>query len=827
MESNIYRGSEKIHSTLIEINRFNDLKLIGSLRMLLEHYPENNIYLHIGRNDDSIDYGLFELLLLITQNRGFADKIILVSFLSQNYCNQFDNLFGYFRFMHLPNLEINDPIFDEGMEDKIKRSLKREFVQGYLKHDIANGKIPKSFEEIFEEYLNQNIIEIVVLDDYVQAQICERIRIAIGEKGLQRISDNELVVTGFSESTEMIKYLKERKWRNVKCVLIDYELRDINNDSGWQERYGADLIEEIKSNNPSIDIWGISVHDPSKERNNTDENFKNFFEHIELCGLIEKSRLFGDDFVNEVVRIINRSIIEKSKTPFFDKFKAYVEESTKSWHVPGHNRGEALSNSNFGKEFYRFFGSQVFKSDHDVPKKFGSIFSPEKGDNVINETQQLVAKTFNAEKTYFVTNGNSASNNIILLSLLKPGDKVLAARSCHKSVHYAMILSGARPTYLASSFSKKYEIMAPPRLSDIEKEFELTGKDKYKLVIVTGCSYEGLVMDIASLKALCDSYGTELFVDEAWYGYSNFHPMYQKTCATRLGVPYVTQSAHKMLSAFRQSAFIHINENNAPSFNEDFFKDIYNTFTSTSPQYQLIASMDVAAMQMRMEGFELIDRAIERAVLFKKHFEECDFKKIKLINSEMLKNEFKKYHFDFDKENIFIDPLKISFDISLTGIDVKDAYNFIKKEAGVDLIKYTKNCIQILFTIGTTFDRNKPAELIRALLKLEKVYSKKKLDPSISIAPIIKGLTYGKKLPRDYFYSERELINVEDAVNRISSTLVTPYPPGIPILLPGEKIKISHIKYIKQIKELGHVNVHGLKSNKIFVVNEEQQKNKN
>lgn len=665
-------------------------------------------------------------------------------------------------------------------------------------------------------------IRILVLDDKVCKEISDQIRTVLATESKELNINVPVEVIGFDRSELMLEYLTKHRWRNVKSILIDWELRNPENHSEWQEKHGKKLVDHIVHFNDSIDLWGMSVHDPQTSKNIADQNFQDFRNHPCVNGLIEKERLLYDssDAKSEIRRFFINRIKDRIKTPFFDQFKEYVEKATKSWHVPGHNRGQALKNSPYAKKIYDFFGENTFTSDHDIPKTFGSIFSNNKDDNIIGSTQKIVAETFGSYLTYFVTNGNSSANNIILLSILKPNDPVLVARSCHKSIHYAMIMSGARPNYLNSVFSSRYEMMAPPSIYEIEQKLKEKEKGFYKLIIITGCGYEGIVMNIQKLKKLSEEYDTELFVDEAWYGYSRFHPIYQPTSATKLGVPYVTQSAHKMMSALRQSAFIHINSTN---INEDFLKDIYNTFTSTSPQYQLIASMDVAAMQMRMEGFELIDKALECADKFIKDFKSQNFKNIRYIDNEDLYEEFLKNGYNFLDEGVFIDPLKMSFDISSTGINVKEAFNFIRKEAQVDLIKYTKNCIQILFTIGTAFDRNKPSQLIRVLKKLDNIDFTVNQYSGVNLkAPHISFVSYKDRTPRDYFYSPRKLEEINKAVGKTSASLVTPYPPGIPLLLPGELITQEHLEYLNSVIELGHISIHGLSGNKIYIIDDEK-----
>ncbi|WP_435623172.1 aminotransferase class I/II-fold pyridoxal phosphate-dependent enzyme [Flagellimonas sp.] len=668
-------------------------------------------------------------------------------------------------------------------------------------------------------------IQLAVLDDDVSKDLEVKLREAIPSISLDKLKGVEIDILGFETSEELLSHLESRKWRNVKAILIDWELRKPDNEAEWQNLFGAELVDCITLNNPSIPIFGISAHDPQSSANIVDTNFQEFRNHPKVNpDFIWKEKILkgGSEAVSVLKRVLN-GLNSDMETSFFKKFEEYVHSASNSWHVPGHNRGQVLKNSPYAKKLFDFFGETTFTADHDIPKTFGSIFAKASLENVIGSTQRKVAETFNTGQTYFVTNGNSSANNIILLSLLKPGDPVLVSRSCHKSIHYAMIMSGASPTYVKSLYSKKYEIMAPPSILGIEKEFKGKEKGHYKLLVVTGCSYEGFVMDIKRLKKLCDQYGTELFVDEAWYGYSNFHPLFQPTSATRNGVQYVTQSAHKMLSALRQSAFIHINANSNIDLN--FFKDIYNTFTSTSPQYQLIASMDIAAMQMRMEGFELIDLALERAEMFRNDFHSKSFDKIKIIGEDDLKNEFHSIGYDLDNEGIFLDPLKISFDISELKINVKDAFEYIRTKAQVDLIKYTKNCIQILFTIGTAFDRNKSTTLVNTLLNLEqdciagKLPRLKKEVKQDTDVPQIKNITYKDKPPRDFFYCPRKTKKIVEALGLTSATLVTPYPPGIPLILPGEEISDEHIKYLSEVIELGHISIHGLDdNNKIYVV---------
>lgn len=660
-------------------------------------------------------------------------------------------------------------------------------------------------------------LEIVVIDDNNHIQLLKAIKPL-----LKRIKEDRdfpklpVTIQAFGNVNKALQYLDANRWRYVKTIFLDFLLLQEENDALLQEPSGVELVNHINQRNPFIEVYGISSYDPELPENIKDPELRNFRQVVKK--LIWKEDLLQKDRSWNVIEshFVNR-VKDRMETPFFSGLQKYVKTATGSWHVPGHNRGMALYHSKYTRPFYDFFGANQFAADHDIPRDFGSIFVMENDPkSALGKLHDILKKdTFQAAHTAFVTNGNSTSNNIILSSILKPDDEVLVSRSNHKSVHYAMVLTGAKPTYVNSVFSPKYEIMTPPSILDIERHLKIQPKGFYRLLVITGCTYEGLVMDIARVKQLCEEHGTELFVDEAWYGYSNFHPLFMPTSANRLKVPYITQSAHKMLSAFRQSAFIHINSDR---LDEHFFKDVYNTFTSTSPQYQLIASMDVASMQMRTEGFELIDKALERAEMFKEDFLRYNLQKIKLVTREDLALEFKRLGFDFDEENIFCDPLKMSFDISELGVDIVKAFNFIKRTAGVDLVKYTRNCVQILFTIGTAFDRNKPAELASTFKKLEQEFntpSNFKKETNFRMDPFY----YGKNTPRDFFYGPRELVSLEDAIGHHSATMVTPYPPGIPLLVPGEPVNQSHVDYLKSIMALNHISVHGLIDGKIYINN--------
>jgi arginine decarboxylase len=223
---------------------------------------------------------------------------------------------------------------------------------------------------------------------------------------------------------------------------------------------------------------------------------------------------------------------------------------------------------------------------------------------VILEAQKLAAKAFGARRTFFATNGTSTGNKVIFQTLIAPGEKLLLDRNCHKSVHHGVVLSGAHPVYLDSSVNKKYGIFGP-----IPKKTVLRAIEEHadaEALVLTSCTYDGLRYDLAPIIEAAHAKGIKVVVDEAWYGFARFHPAFRPT-ALESGADYATQSTHKILSAFSQASMVHVND---PDFNEHIFRENFNMHTSTSPQYSMIASLDVARKQAVMEGYKLLARTL-------------------------------------------------------------------------------------------------------------------------------------------------------------------------------------------------------------------------
>ncbi|MFO7939107.1 MAG: aminotransferase class I/II-fold pyridoxal phosphate-dependent enzyme, partial [Bacteroidales bacterium] len=309
-------------------------------------------------------------------------------------------------------------------------------------------------------------------------------------------------------------------------------------------------------------------------------------------GIINGYFFKGDNVYDDIVRKIVAQVNDKNRAPFYERLVKYAHKAKDSWHTPGHASGNSVRNSPYVKDYYEFFGENLFTSDVSVSvPELDSLLHPI---GVIKEAQELASRAFNSRYTFFSTNGTSTSNKVLIQTLLKPGDAILLDHNCHKSVHYGVIIAGAEPIYLMPSINNKYGIFGPIPKQRIIEAMDKAIKDNksLKAIILTNCTYDGLMYDIQDIVEEAHKRNIKVIVDEAWFGYANFHREFYPS-AMAAGADYSTQSTHKTMSAFSQASMIHVND---PDFEdiEDMFMENFNMHASTSPQYPMIASLDVA-----------------------------------------------------------------------------------------------------------------------------------------------------------------------------------------------------------------------------------------
>jgi arginine decarboxylase len=597
-------------------------------------------------------------------------------------------------------------------------------------------------------------------------------------KGLNaaaRSLDNPLGISfvGVTTAKEALSVIE--KDGDLQAVLVDDTLYTLSKNGSSQKELqmsALELVQRITRFRPELDVYILIAQE--KEDDVVD---KLFTESVDGYFYREERDYRG------IYRILNAQIQERARTPFYDQLKNYVWMAKDQWHTPGHSSGESLRGSPWVNDFYEFMGEHVFDADLSVSVPMLDSLMEPKG--VIAEAQAMAAKAFGARRTYFATNGTSTANKVIFQTLLAPGEKLLLDRNCHKSVHHGVVLSGAHPVYLDSALNKRYGLYGPVPKKTLLREIKK--HPDAQALILTSCTYDGLRYDLAPIVEAAHKTGIKVIIDEAWYGFARFHPVFRPT-ALEAGADYATQSTHKVLSAFSQASMIHIND---PGFREHLFRENFNMHTSTSPQYGLIASLDVARKQASMEGYKLLSRTLELAAEVKEMINST--KVFRVLELDDLLPEETKH------DGIRLDPTKVTIDISGCGYTVDDLQKLLFERYNIQVEKSTFNTLTLLLTVGTT--RSKVSRLYDALMRIAR---ENRAPRRLVQTPEIPAFTKLRYLPRDAYYCGGELVPVFDDRERVNQALskricadqIVPYPPGIPVLVPGQLITSKIVGYL-------------------------------
>lgn len=597
-----------------------------------------------------------------------------------------------------------------------------------------------------------------------------------------------IVFTGVTTACEALRLIEQDG--DIQALVIDDKLYSLNNESRPARNLqmtALELTQKISALRPELNIYVLIAQE--QEGAVVDALFS---EAVDGYFYREERDYRG------IYRILNAQIQEKARTPFYDQLKHYVLMAKDAWHTPGHSSGDSLRDSPWVSDFYEFIGEHIFRADLSVSvPMLDSLMEPT---GVIAEAQKLAARAFGARRTFFATNGTSTANKVIFQTLLAPGNKLLLDRNCHKSVHHGVILSGAHPVYLDSSVNKKFNIYGPVPKKTLFEAIEQHGDAQ--ALILTSCTYDGLRYDLPPIIQAAHAKGIKVIIDEAWYGFARFHPAFRPT-ALEAGADYATQSTHKVLSAFSQSSMIHVND---PDFNAHLFRENFNMHTSTSPQYSMIASLDVARKQAVLEGYKLLARTLELSRELRAQINSTGvFQVLELV--DLLPDELQN-------DNIQLDPTKVTVDISRCGLTMEELIQELFEHYNIQVEKSTFNTLTLLLTIGTT--RSKVSRLYDALMRIAR---KNRAPRRIYRTVEIPRFTALKYLPRDAFYCNGELmplLDEKDSINpdltgRICADQITPYPPGIPVLVPGQVItqEITHY-LVGMLRSQKRIEMHGI-----------------
>ena len=622
----------------------------------------------------------------------------------------------------------------------------------------------------------------------------------------------------------------------------------------------------------------------------------------------------------EIHLSVLEGIRDRYETPFFDNLKKYAQRPIGTFHALPIARGKAVFKSDWIRDMGEFYGINLFLAESSATT--GGLDSLLEPTGNIKRAQELAARAFGADKVFFVTNGTSTSNKMVIQALLAPGDIAIVDRNCHKSHHYGFVLAGAQPYYVEAYPMTEYSMYGAVPLRTIKKallDLKAAGRlDRVKLLDLTNCTFDGHFYNTRRVMQECLAIKPDLIFlwDEAWFGFAHWSPFMRPRTAmggaatlerefadpafqakyeaqqealgsnpstetlldtylipdpskVRLRV-YQTNSTHKSMSALRQGSMVLVKDVDYHKVDEQFHEAVF-THASTSPNQQLIASLDVARRQMELEGYGLVMNATEIALAIRrevnKHPLISKYFKILGVN-EMIPAEYRESGFNdyFDANTTWynqaesiqvdefcLDPTRMTLVCGYAGFDGTQFKGLLAAKYDIQLNKTSRNSVLFQSNINNT--RSDVALLLRVLLEIaQEIDTRLKNSGETEVAAFNARVNSLMKdvpdLPNFSHFDERyrkdsgdntiegdirtafydayradecehipiasPLIDqrIKDGPPLVSANFVIPYPPGFPIMVPGQVITQGIVDFMRKldVKEIhGYNHAEGLK----------------
>ncbi|PSN06999.1 lysine decarboxylase LdcC [Siccibacter turicensis] len=626
---------------------------------------------------------------------------------------------------------------------------------------------------------------------------------------------------------------------NDLLKLIEHNPRVCGVIFDWDE-YSIDLCCEINQLNEYLPLYAfINTHSTMDVTANDMRMALWFFEYGlgQAEDIAARIRQYTNEYLDNITPPLTKALF------------TYVKEGKYTFCTPGHMAGTAYQKSPVGCLFYDFFGGNTLKADVSISvTELGSLLD-HTGPHL--EAEEYIARTFGAEQSYMVTNGTSTSNKIIGMYAAPAGSTLLVDRNCHKSLTHLLMMSDIVPIWLKPTRNALGILGGIPRReflrATIEEKVAVTAGASWPVhAVITNSTYDGLLYNTNWIKQTLDV--PSIHFDSAWVPYTHFHPIYNgKSGMSGDRVPgkvfYETQSTHKMLAALSQASLIHIKGD----YDEETFNEAYMMHTTTSPSYPLVASIETAAAMLRGNpGRRLINRSVERALHFRKEVqrlrEESDGWFFDIWQPEDIDEADcwpiepgRSWHGfnNADADHMFLDPVKVTIltpgmnqqgEMSEEGIPAALVAKFLD-ERGVVVEKTGPYNLLFLFSIG--IDKTRAMSLLRGLTEFKRAWDlnlrvKNMLpdlyaeDPDFyrnmriqTLGQGIHDLIRQHRLPdlmlrafdtlpemrmtphqayQQQVKGNVETVEIDALLNRVSANMILPYPPGVPLVMPGETI---------------------------------------
>lgn len=465
--------------------------------------------------------------------------------------------------------------------------------------------------------------------------------------------------------------------------------------------------------------------------------------------------------------------MDHHRTPLFTALRNHAEQDPVQFHIPGHKKGMGSD-----PEFRSFIGENALSIDLINIAPLDDLHQPT---GVIEEAQKLAADAFGADYTYFSVQGTSGAIMTMILSVCAPGDKIIIPRNIHKSVLSAIIFAGARPVFISPVQDKNLGIDHGITTNSVRKA--LDRHPDAKAVLVINPTYYGICTNLKEIVELAHSYDIPVLVDEAHGVLIHFNKELPMS-AMEAGADMAATSVHKLGGSMTQSSVLNVRKGR---INPQRVQTILSMLTTTSTSYILLASLDSSRRHLALYGEELANRAIQFANQAREAINQIPG--LYCFGEEILGDEAT---YDYD-------PTKVTIHIRHLGLTGYDTENWLREHFNLEIEMSDMYNILCLVTPGDTAESIQ--KLIIALKTLSETFYEgaeaRELVVKVPDIPLL-SLT-----PRDAFYAETELIPFKESAGRIIAEFIYVYPPGIPILLPGEVISQRNIDYIVEHVEVG------------------------
>jgi len=608
---------------------------------------------------------------------------------------------------------------------------------------------------------------------------------------------------------------------------------------------------------------------------------------------------YGLEEMLEIHLSILDGVGDRYATPYFDNLKHYAQRPIGTFHALPVARGKSIFKSNWIRDMGEFYGANLFLAESSATT--GGLDSLLEPTGNIKVAQDKAARALGGDRSFFVTNGTSTSNKIVHQALVKPGDIVLIDRDCHKSHHYGLVLAGGQPYYIDAFPLTQYSMYGSLAIKPIKRallQLKAEGKlDRARMLVLTNCTFDGHVANVERTMLECLAIKPDLIFlwDEAWFGFARFTPFlrrrtamgataklrslfkspeYKKRCQESKGAlpdpdkarirVYETDSVHKSMSSLRQGSIIVVADQDFHTV-EAAFKEAFFTHTSTSPNLQIIASLDVARRQMELEGYELVQRALQLAIelrreindhpLISKYFRAAT--PAEMIPAEYRKSEFSDYGMPgwnvaktigaLNTDEFFLDPTRITLLCGNAGYDGTQFKALLSSDHDIQINKTSRNSVLVQININNT--RSDMAHLVKALADMSRAIEKRLADGGepeqatfkarvkslVTDVPDLpdcsrfhdvfrenpKSATAEGNMRAAYYLaydaSAREYVKLngkeiderlKNGPELVSAKFVIPYPPGFPIMVPGQVISPEIVTFMRKldVKEIHGYN---------------------